>query len=243
MLDLFAPMRACGAEVGLNLIATVPVTRYDAHAAEPYQARRIRPSARTIIVIANGGRAFWTAFLEHCATHPGWRDRLHPLDDFTRYIVEQRLMPLVSGAQPVYPFVGDGPTLNFMQLGISAGLAGPSLLGVVINPTYGPWIAFRAALLIDADLNSATPESFDPCPRCAPRTCIPACPIGAITPTGWDIPKCLTYRLEVEADCAPRCHARAACVIAPDQRYSDDELAYHQERALGAMRLYARTRR
>ena len=66
-----------------------------------------------------------------------------------------------------------------------------------------------------------------------------ACPAGAVTfPSGWDIPGCLTYRVEAEAECAPRCHARAGCVLGPEYRYPDDELAYHQGRALRAMRSY-----
>jgi epoxyqueuosine reductase len=55
---------------------------------------------------------------------------------------------------------------------------------------------------------------------------------------GWDLPGCLKFRVEHEPDCAPRCHARAACVLGPEYRYPDAELAYHQGRALEVMRPY-----
>lgn len=206
------------------------------------------PTAQSIIVIANGGGAFWRAFRVHAAAHPGWDRRVDPLDDFTRLIVTERLVPLAQAAgascTPVFPFVNDGARLNFMALGQLAGLAGPSLVGVVVNPIYGPWIAFRAALLIDQFIDAPGDAlGFDPCPRCATRSCIPACPAGAIGyPTGWDIPGCVTYRVENEADCAPRCHARAGCVLGPEHHYPEDELAYHQRRALAAMRAYYPTR-
>jgi hypothetical protein len=75
-----------------------------------------------------------------------------------------------------------------------------------------------------------------------PRSCIAACPAAAVSfPAGWDIPKCLTHRVEVEADCEPRCHARVGCVVGPEHRYPDEELAYHQRRALGAMRPWYET--
>jgi len=45
-------------------------------------------------------------------------------------------------------------------------------------------------------------------------------------------------RVEVEEDCASRCHARVGCVIGPEHRYPDDELAYHHRRALLAMRAW-----
>ena len=36
---------------------------------------------------------------------------------------------------------------------------------------------------------------FDPCPGCVPRSCISACPVGAVSfSAGWDVPKCLTHR-------------------------------------------------
>ncbi|MGH7837456.1 MAG: hypothetical protein ACREQC_06470, partial [Candidatus Binataceae bacterium] len=124
-----------------------------------------------------------------------------------------------------------------------AGIAGPSILGVVVNPVFGPWIAFRAAILIDREIDApGSAIGFDPCPTCTARSCIPACPVGAVSSAaGWDIPACLTYRVEREAECAPRCHARGACVLGPEHRYPDDELIYHQERALRAMRPYYET--
>ena len=70
-----------------------------------------------------------------------------------------------------------GPTLNFIELAKLAGLGGPSIIGVVLNPAYGPWIAFRAALIVDVDLDSpGDAVGFDPCPGCVPRSCIAACP-------------------------------------------------------------------
>ncbi|MGH8012878.1 MAG: hypothetical protein ACREQ4_10300, partial [Candidatus Binataceae bacterium] len=80
---------------------------------------------------------------------------------------------------------------------------------------------------------------FDPCPQCTARTCISACPGAAVSfPAGWDIPGCTKHRVEAESDCAARCHARVACVLGPEHRYPDDELAYHQERALRSIREY-----
>ena len=235
-------IRAAAAPHGLNLVAAIPASRYDAGAATGARASEIDAGARSIVVIANGGGAFWTAFRRHAAHNPGWSERAHPLDDFTRVVIEKSVAPALCGADPrctvVYPF--SGPTLNFIELGKAAGLAGPSILGVTVHPVYGPWIAFRAALLI-GELIDAPGEAvgFDPCPGCTVRSCIPACPVGAVGfPSGWDIPNCLRHRVEVEPDCAPRCHARAGCVLGPEHRYPDDELAYHQMRALRSMRAY-----
>jgi hypothetical protein len=235
--------RAAAAPFGLNLVAAIPADRYDSLASPAMRASSIDPACRSIVVAANGGGDFWRAFTEHGARNPGWMERDNPLDDFTRLVAESRLAPAMraSGFRcvPVFPFIG-GATLNFMRLGQLVGIAGPSIIGVLVHPEYGPWIAFRVALLLDVEADEpGAAAGFDPCPGCAERSCIAACPAGAVAfPSGWDIPRCLTHRIEAEAECAPRCHARAECVIGPEHRYQEDELAYHQARALKAMRPY-----
>jgi epoxyqueuosine reductase len=240
--SLLELIRSAAAGSGLNLVAATPADRYDAAVTPPYKVDAIAPRAKSIIVIGNGGGAFWKTFKQHCDENPGWTARDNPLDDFTRVVIERDLAPILAGVAYtiVYPFMSSGPTLNFMEAGKAAGLSGPSIIGVVVHPVYGPWIAFRAAILLDVLLDAAgEAHGFDPCPSCTARTCISACPADAVSfASGWHIPKCLTHRVEVEADCAPRCHARAGCVLGPEHRYPDDELAYHQMRALRAMRPY-----
>lgn len=235
-------VRAAAAPYGLNLVAAIPAARYDRAVKLAARVSPTDPRAASIVVIGNGGGAFWKSFRAHCAANPGWLEREHPLDDFTRELVEGAVAPRVRHHavrwRATYPFMQDAPGLNFMELARLAGLGGPSVLGVLVHPLYGPWIALRAALLLDVALDSPGPAlGFDPCPGCTVRSCMPACPVGAVTfPGGWDISRCLAHRVEAEADCAPQCHARFSCVLGPEHRYPADELAYHQMRALGAMR-------
>jgi hypothetical protein len=241
-MALIETIRAAALPWGLNLVAAVSATRYNARASNRLHVGTSQESG-SVILIGNGGGAFWQSFVAYADAHPGWRARANPLDDFTRVAIEQGLLPAIGAdgvrAQPFYPFVTDSPTLDFMELGKLTGLGGPSLVGVVVHPVYGPWIAFRAALLVDQLIDAPGDAlGFDPCPGCGPRSCITACPAQAVSSSGWDIPRCVTHRVEREPDCNLRCHARAACVLGPEYRYADDELAYHQMRALGAMRPY-----
>ena len=246
--SILAAVRAAAARHGLNLCAAIPLAQYDAAVQPDARASLIDPAARSIVVLGNGGGDFWAAFKRHAARNPGWWERENPLDDFTREVVDREVAaPLRDTALHytiVHPFMhGGGRTLNFVELGKAAGIAGPSILGVVVHPVFGPWIAFRAALLLDVAVDApGDARGFDPCPGCVPRSCIGACPVGAVSfPAGWDVPKCLTHRVEVEPDCAELCHARVGCVLGPEHRYPDDELAYHQMRALRAMRPYYET--
>lgn len=232
---------------GLNLVGAVAVERYERVAPAHLRAAAIDPRARSIVVIGNGGGAFWGAYREHVKTHPGWDRRDNPLDDFTREVIESDVTgPLAArGVRSVcvYPFVGDAGNLHFMELGKIAGIGGPSIIGVLIHPIYGTWIAFRAALLLEAMLDEpGTALGFDPCPQCAARSCVAACPVGAISPSsGWDLVRCVRHRVEAEPDCGAGCYSRLRCVVGPEHRYPDDELRHHQERSLRSMREYYRS--
>jgi hypothetical protein len=233
---------------GLNLIGALPLSRYDAAVPPSAAAGAVASWARSIVVIGNGGGDFWAGFQRHLARQPEWSARDNPLDDYTRFLVETEILPRVSAAglrcEVCYPFLDQPRRLHFMELGKLAGIGAPSLLGVLVNPAYGPWIALRAALLIEAEIDRpASAAGFDPCPRCVARTCIVACPASAVDPRGWNPYQCMEHRVRTQPGCASGCHSRIACVLAPEARYPQDEITYHQEQALRSMRAYYRSHR
>jgi epoxyqueuosine reductase len=231
--------------IGFNLIGTTTVANYEALVPAQYQVAALLPQARTMVVIGNGGGDFWHGFQTYCDAHPGFREnREHPLDDYTVAVIETTLTPLLDEAKAtyryLYPFRFWTEPVSFMHLAHAAGLAGPSILGVMIHPHYGPWIALRAAVLLDLEC-SAPPVAagFDPCPTCTERACITACPATAVTSEkGWDIPTCVHHRLQVTTDCVDYCQARYNCVYGREHRYPPDELQYHQRQSFAEMRKY-----
>ena len=132
--SLIDRLRLTGARSGLNLVAAVPVWRYDANVTEAYRASAIDPAARSIVVIGNGGGALWESLRAHCGQNPRWMERENPLDDFTRAVVERDVETALGAASirytTVYPFMSGARTLNFIELGKAAGLGGPSIIGV-----------------------------------------------------------------------------------------------------------------
>lgn len=230
---------------GLNLLGTTSITAYESLVPTQYHVAALLPQAKTILVIGNGGGEFWQGFRSYCARHPSYRqERTHPLDDYTVEIVESTLTPLLqaTGAsyRYVYPFRFWTEPVSFMHLARTAGLAGPSLLGVTIHPVYGPWMALRAAVLLELELALPPQASgFDPCPTCVERPCISSCPAEAIsTEKGWDIPCCVQHRLHRQDDCVEYCHARYHCVYGREHHYPLDELQYHQRQSFVEMRKY-----
>jgi hypothetical protein len=239
-------VKSCGAPYGLNLVGAVPAHSYNSAVAAHLQTHAIDAEAHSIVVIGNGGGDFWRAYRRHVEADPQWERRTDPLDDFTREVIEREIATALRErglrCVVVYPFVNDAGNLHFMELGRLAGIGGPSLLGVLIHPVYGTWIALRGALLMDQLLDEpGDGAGYDPCPRCVPRSCRPACPVEAVSERGWDVMKCIKHRVEAAPDCSHGCYSRLRCVIGPQHRYPDDEIRHHQERALRSMREYYRT--
>jgi hypothetical protein len=226
---------------GFNVIGAADVARYDA-AVPPRHAVGARvPDARTVVVIGNGGAALWEAFRRHCEDEPSAARQPEPLDAFTRAVVmdavESPGLDLGGPPRVAFPFEDEPLALSFVHLAECAGLGRRSLVGVLVHPEFGPWFALRAALLLPFALDAPRPaDAFDPCPGCVERPCIAACPGGAVGSGGWDAPRCAGHRLSGVGDgCDAGCHARVACVLAPEHRYRPEALAFHQAAARAAM--------
>src|SRR5579885_2057572 len=150
--DALEIVAGLAAPYGLNLAAAIPAARYAATgAAAAAGVRAAHPRARSLIVLGNGGGGLWHALQAHATARPGWWQREHPLDDFTREVVERTILPALAGrgfdAAAAFPFLDTPASFNFVELARLAGLGAPSLLGTLVHPLYGPWIAFRALIL------------------------------------------------------------------------------------------------
>lgn len=231
------------APFGLNLIGATTPAAYDALVPRSHRLGAV--DAGAIVVIGNGGAAFWLAYRAHLARRPEAASP-HPLDAFTVGVLREHALPVAArvGARAVLrlPFEDAERPLSFVHLAEAAGLGRRSLLGVLVHPEFGPWMALRGALLVAAAPPAPRPaEGFDPCPSCRDRPCVGACPAAAVSfPAGWDVPACVGHRVEREDaganPCPDRCHARVACIYGRAHRYPDDALGYHHRRAFAAVR-------
>jgi hypothetical protein len=234
--DIVAALGARLAHVGLDLVGATSVAAYDARMTAGQGLASRAPDARSVVVIGNGGVALWHAF--RAAAAASTCD--DPLDDWVRGLVEGAVRD-VPGAHVCWP---SDARVDFRLLGELAGIGRPSLLGMLVHPVYGPWIALRAAVLVPVDVVAPRPaEDFDPCPTCVERPCIAACPVGAVGPGGWDVGACVAHRLADESHCAAGCTSRLECVYGRAHRPPADALAFHQAAARRSMLAYARAAR
>src|SRR5690606_28118393 len=92
----------------------------------------------------------------------------------------------------------------------------PSPIGLLVHPRYGPWHAFRGALLFDRQFDFPVPRGGPhPCDECTAKPCLDACPVGAFTPAGFAVVECRQHLADPAGrTCRERgCLARNACPV------------------------------
>jgi hypothetical protein len=180
-----------------------------------------------LVLIGNVGASMWRAFAPFIDGDPD------PLDRWIRSIVD----PLAdhARARAVYPF--DDPPPPIQRWAMRAEQLRPSPLGILIHPHFGLWHAYRAVLVFTDKVESehealeSTHEQTPahPCDSCAEKPCLNACPVGAFSTSGYDVPGCAGYLAGAEGgSClSGGCQARNACPVGRERRYGDAQTAFH----------------
>jgi hypothetical protein len=175
------------------------------------------PGCRAVVVVGSGGPALWRAAV---ARGP----RPDPVDGLVRAVLDGlppgpgRRWTRIAGDVPEQP--------DARTLAVAAGLGWPSRLGLVLHPTYGPWLGVRAVAFTTDPLPPTGPLAAPaPCETCA-APCATACPAAAIAPT-WHADRCLPHRA-AHTTCDGGCLARSACPVGAEHVYDATAHRYHQ---------------
>ncbi len=179
------------------------------------------PASKTIVMIGNAGPDMWRYFSTNMP------ECLNPLDGWTKNLVAPRADKL--GAGTAYP--GDKPYRPFQRWAMRAEAVTASPLGILIHREFGLWHAYRAALVFDAPVDGipARADIASPCESCADKPCLTACPVGAFSTAGYDVPLCISHMKTSQGQpCHDGgCQARIACPVAKDRQYPEDQRAFH----------------
>jgi len=198
-----------------NALAQLTAAGFDlAHAFDARAAarepgwERLAGGAAVGILVGNT-RALWPRFVE-ARRAPALERDAHPLERYTERTVEAAF----PGAAIYYAHRAyDGAFLPFQRLAVTTGLGALSPSQLVIHPTYGPWFALRAVVVV-----AGTPPEQRPI--ASPCRCTGAC-LAAFEAAR----DARTWR--------PWLAVRDACSLRTF-RYSDDQIRYHYERGLMA---------
>lgn len=186
--------------------------------------------ARAVLLVGNGGAAYWSQFSRWRARQPDSIE--NPLDTWSRAAISVAAGAI--GARVVMP--NDRPFQPFQQWAMRAEGLKPSPLGLLIHPRFGLWHAFRGALLLDVEISiQAVAETIHPCDLCIEKPCLNGCPVAAHTVAGFAYETCLSHvRGGAGAACRDDgCLARNACPHGAEWRYPAEVQAFHQRAFAG----------
>jgi len=187
----------------------------------------------TLLLIGNVGPSLWSAFSRSAEAHDG---APHPLNRWTQRIIAAIARDV--GSEPLFPF-GGPPYLPFQRWAMRAEPVAPSPLGILIHPDFGLWHAYRGALAF-AERLALPPrvEKARPCDSCVDRPCPSACPVGAFSGRGYDVPACVGHIGGSAGEaCMDRgCLARRACPVGPEYAYDPTQARFHMIAFLNTQR-------
>ena len=216
---------ARGSDLNSDLHAALAEAALVALGTAPPDPDFCPPGTRALVLIGTmGGSAWW----ERVTASPEWRDGApDPIDRWSQRMLEGIAARL--GGRAIFPFDGP-PWAPFQRWAQATGRMWESPVRLLVHADAGLWVAFRGALALPFDV--PLPAAERPCDRCATRPCLTACPVGALTKAGYDVPGCHAYLdTKAGADCmSGGCAVRRACPVSASHARLPVQSSFHMSR-------------
>ncbi|MFV2051745.1 ferredoxin [Aliiroseovarius sp. YM-037] len=167
---------------------------------------------------------FWATF----TASPEYQDSApDPLDRWSKRVIGA----LASDLNATAVFPSDGPPYPpFYRWAVRSGRAWASPVTLLVQDRAGLMVSYRAALMLPEriDLPSSDPA---PCTTCNTKPCLTACPVGALTGDGYDLPACHAFLDTPKgSDCMTNgCAVRRACPVSQTYGRVPEQSAFHMK--------------
>lgn len=178
------------------------------------------PGTRTLLLLGPGEPGFWA----HLQSQAEWDGAPDPVDRWSRRVIGRIACDL--GAKALFPF-GGPPYHPFTRWALRTGRVWDSPVRLLVHAGQGLMVSFRGALALK-DVIEVPPTVAMPCEGCA-APCLTACPAGALTGAGYDVPGCHKFLDRPEgAEClSGGCLVRRACPLSQSYARLPEQSGYH----------------
>lgn len=181
---------------------------------------------RSLVLLSPAEPGFWA----HVTSQPEFTDgRPDPLDRWSRRAIGR--MACALGAKAYFPFTGP-PFRPFTDWTLRSGETFSSPVRLFVHARMGLFASWRGAIGLREALvpDDAAPN---PCSACA-QPCTTACPVGALTPAGYDTARCRSHlRSPAGTDCRKGgCLVRRSCPVSAGYGRLAAQSAFHMARFL-----------
>ena len=177
---------------------------------------------KTLLLLGPHEPGFWQNFT---TTSEYLDHKPDPLDRWSKRI----LAPWAKAHNAMALFPSDGPPYApFIDWAHRSGHTWQSPVGLLVHDHAGLFISFRAAISLPTRLVLPA-NGMNPCITCQTRPCLSACPVSALSPDGYDVPKCKTYLNTTSGlTCMETgCLVRNACPAGYEYARLPEQSAFH----------------
>lgn len=178
---------------------------------------------QTLVMLGPREPGFWPHFTASPEANDGQDD---PLDRWSERVVREAARDL--NARALFPF--GTPRHPFMSWALRTGRAWASPVHLLVHDTAGLWVSYRGALLLP-DRVALPPAPDNPCDSCDSRPCLSACPVSALTATGYDLAACHTFLDTPQGQNCMKsgCDVRKACPQSQKYHRMNAQSAFHMD--------------
>jgi epoxyqueuosine reductase len=179
----------------------------------------VLPAGTQTLLMIGPAAGFWA----HMTAQPEWGEA-DPVDRWSRRVIGHVACDL--GAEAVFPF-GGPPYSPFQAWAQRTGRMWQSPVRLLVHDAQGLFVSFRGALALKDRIELPAPPPR-PCDTCA-APCLTACPVGALTVAGYDVPACHGY-LDTDAGqtcMTDGCIVRRTCPVSQGYARIPEQSAYH----------------
>jgi cyanocobalamin reductase (cyanide-eliminating) / alkylcobalamin dealkylase len=218
--ELVQRLRVAFAPWGFDLVQPLKVGWYNDGVEAALRLDDFGSSEHLAVIVGNS-RALWPVWRSALARDPALGDSSDPLDIYTERAVEQVVAGIGEPVSLRFAHAAKSRRVAMQRLAHAAGLAYLTETHMSVHPSYGPWIALRAALsfAIPGPPGRA-PVLSHPCGGCA-QGCLPAFAQAVATLDGAPSEANLRANWRLWLAC------RDACLVGREHRYFDDQIRYH----------------
>ncbi len=192
-------------------------------------------------LIVGNSRALWTPFVTSLEAVQGEPPLAHPLDDYVERCVGEALELSNLSFSLAYSHTLLPQPIPLQRIADAAGFAhlGPAHLSV--HPTYGPWFALRAVIVLDFPWSNARLEDAGParaiCEGCA-APCIRELEEAVKHHSERPLPKHVqlaTSPLRLSLHSQAWARVRQVCPVGQEHEFSAPQMKYHYDKSRVAL--------
>ncbi len=203
---------------GFDLVRRTQVAGYNDEVASGYELPDFgRPSS--LLLVLGNTRALWDVFISEIRQDSTLAEVHQPLDSWVEKKVSGVLESVGVRSHVSFAHASGKGVVGMQRLGALSGLGflGPCHLSV--HRKYGPWVSFRAAVVLDLHHTNGDYSAVDTCSGCSAKPCMVA--LEAVQEKDGSGVE------EFRDSWKDWLKIRQACIVGQEYSFSDAQSAYH----------------